>query len=133
MTADDHSLGIDDERLRKTKLFNRPLDRRNPLFVFAGIVRIRLDFRQGKFFDVYHSGVSVPQRKRVPTRQSAERDDICDIGDICDAKLLLGGKGLSQEGLEKRINLDSVGMFQPYRRQEPLLDVPMNGTSRNMK
>jgi len=65
--------------------------------------------------------------------QREKRRDIGDIRDICDRKFLLWRKSFTQEGLEERINLDSVSMFEPHRIDEPLLDVPLNGASGNMK
>jgi len=46
---------------------------------------------------------------------------------------LLGGKSLPKKGLEERVNLDAVGVFEPRRIDETLLDVPANGTSGDMK
>jgi len=55
------------------------------------------------------------------------------MSDIGDVQSLLGRKIVRKKGLEEGIDLDSVGVFQSHRIQKPLLDVPMNGTGRNMK
>jgi hypothetical protein len=61
-------------------------------------------------------------------------NDIDDFGDIGDTKSSFGRKSIPlKEGFEESIDFDSVGMFQPYRIQETLLDVPLNGTSRDSK
>jgi len=65
--------------------------------------------------------------------QCENSHDIGDIRDIGDRKFLLWQKSLSQEGLEERIDLDSVGVFKTHRIDESLLDVPVNGTGGNMK
>jgi hypothetical protein len=81
-----------------------------------------------------HDAASVPPRKTVPTRQRAKGDDIDDFGDIGDAKSSFGRKSVPlQEGFEESIDFDPVGMFQPYRIQETLFDIALNGTSRNSK
>jgi len=65
--------------------------------------------------------------------QRENRRDIGDICDIGDRKFLSGRKRFPQEGLKESIDLNSVGMFEPHRIDEPLLDIPLNGASGNMQ
>jgi len=74
------------------------------------------------------------KEKRCQPVDAHEATTSATSGTSATEKLLSGRKNIPlKEGFEESIDFDPVGMFQPNRIQETLLDVSVNGTGRNSK